>query len=577
MSAAGDPLPGFLKAFTNAKTGRIRRSDALAAIGVTSKRPDPVFCERQIGAQCGQHALNNVLQEAKTIRIEADSTNLIVGPRNECRSVVELLQRRDVKVNMRALCTINAGYCSGAGNTWYSDDALIYILQSILRYSTEYIIATGRTDAARMQFVENLVTSLRQPLTLGCILNQGGGHWTAITKFADSAAACPGRQYVFLNSTQVDAMVCLNEGELRNFLHLKFQESDLRSAITIGHNLNISYVSTASSRLVAARAAIVAPTGPDRFTRAYELYRAYVNNPPELKYMINNPDKYPLNSVIKPALRAKKLNNEQIDLYLNESTMKINQFKNLIKGEIEPAPAPVPAPVPVNITTPEYRRQRLLELYQAYTDDPRKLNNLKKLNVRDLPESEIMNALADENVPGYIIDGYLGSTMNLDQVESIFMPVPPMPGAVIPKPLLTPKTPKAAPVIVKSPNVTPKAVPMAIKSPNAPPKAAPIVIKSPNVTPKTPKTPKAAHIAIKPPNAALTVPISIPTAAAPVTRTSNESRRILNTFRKTYKNTNKEKIELNRRFKEAISSRSANRMSEVINYANRTLKSRPRR
>jgi hypothetical protein len=504
--AVVDPLPGLLRAFT-APNGSIRRSDALAAIGLTVRRPVAVFCERQVGAQCGQHAMNNVLQEDKSIRIEGDATNLIVGPRNECRSIVELLRDRTIKVNMRALCSVNAGYCSGAGVSFYSDDALMYILKNILRYSTEYILATGRSADNRIQFVNNLVTSLTQPRVLGCILNQGNAHWTAITKFADSAASCPGRSYVFLNSTQVDTMVCLNQAELVNFLHVKFQESNLRSAITIFHQDGESYMSVASSRLLAQRAAAPPAIQHDRFRRAYELYREFVNNSRTLNYMRNHPDEFALDSVIRPALRTQNLNDDQIDLYLNEPTMTMNQYKNLLEGAITPA-----APV----ATPERRRQRLLELYAAYSNDTRTLNILKSLSIRDLPESNIIDALHKEGVTDEFIDIYVGSNMSLENVENIFSPE-----TAIPKPPL-------------------------------------------NVS-KTRKNSRA------------TAPAIVPTVAAPATaprvatRTAANSRKIVTNFRTTVKNT-KKRNQFERLFKSAKNARSANNMQRAINYANTQLR-----
>ncbi len=548
--AVVDPLPGIL-------AGRAPRV-ALEAIGRTVAKPDSVICEPQVGGQCGQHAVNNLLQETKCIRVEADPINLIVGPRNECRSIVELLQNRTIKVNMRALCSLNREYCEPPGHDWYSDDGLVYILTNILNYSTESVVPVGRDIQDRINWVNNMVRSLAAVETLGCLLNQSGAHWTAITKYANAARECPGRPYVFLNSMTPENIQCMNENELRQFLHVKFGESRILKSLIVNHRENYSYISIASQRNLDTRRGIVtaAQAALDQRTRRfYELYRKFVSADRNIPYMESHGDEFPVDSKIRPALRTKGITNGMMNNYTS-SNISINEFDDLRRGAVAPAAAPAappvrapvaappvrvpvaappvrapaaaarapaPAAAPTPTLTPELRRTRLLEMYAAYTDDRRNLNALKKLAIRDLAEGDIIDALRRADVTDEFIQTYLESdvSVSLTNVENVFSP---------------------ATTIPKLP---------------------------PNMS-KTRKNSRATNATV--PRATAMAPATVPRVNTPAATRSPAN--IIKQFRKTFKNTNSERKIFERLFNAAKNARSVKNMQGAINYANAELKKR---
>ncbi len=328
-------------------------------IGEVFDNPGTVVCERQVGAQCGQHAINNLLQELKCIRVEADSNNDIVDINGVARSQVQLKNYKDVKINFRAICEMNDGYClPPKTGTWYSDDALTYILQNKLEYRVESLQTFNRDNRARNEWINGLIVHLGRDNSLGCLLNQGNNHWTAIVKHIDNRPRCINKPYTYLNSMSPERIQCLNNAELRQFLTLKFRESDLRGYIVVFHRDGYSYISVSAARNLEARGRqFVLPTNL-------------------------------LSAAAPPAAG----------------------------GAGAPVTALATAASAANGAGAR-RRTRLLELYAEYSGDSRKINALKKLEVSALPESVIMATLNDKGVEEFFVEAYLQSDKSISNVR----------------------------------------------------------------------------------------------------------------------------------------------------------------
>lgn len=188
----------------------------------------PDYCEAQVGMLCGKHAINNLLQEDKLTAV--NSANLIVDSSqgNACASLALALQPRNkhLKINAKALCMINPGYC--VGSSFYSDDAIEYVLHNILRFrvvANEAPIMQNADDWAKQMMIDirQKITSdtpgkadLRDDNFIGLLLNKSNSHWTCLTRgfngFPDN------KEYTYLDSQYPNVAICLSLDEIIPFL-----------------------------------------------------------------------------------------------------------------------------------------------------------------------------------------------------------------------------------------------------------------------------------------------------------------------------------------------------------------------
>ena len=179
-------------------------------------------CERQSGVLCGQHAINNLLQETKIISlpgnpnffVSVSATGALGYTKRDgsCFTILDVLDKRqDIKINMRATCFFDpthVQYCHGNDRGYYEDTAFEYVLQNLLRYTYTFINTQAVDyDAA----VAEVKTKLSREFNIGIIINLGNGHWTCITK---GMATPADRPYAYLDSSYPTYALCLSNEEL---------------------------------------------------------------------------------------------------------------------------------------------------------------------------------------------------------------------------------------------------------------------------------------------------------------------------------------------------------------------------
>ncbi len=206
-------------------------------------------CETQNGVLCGQHAINNLLQEKKIVSLKGNNNLFVSGSRNEnytnpdgsCYSLIDVLNRKDIKINMKVVCKFDPTeqrYCDKAG--YYIDDSFEYVLHNILRYTYEFAPTQG--GVVLSDWIEMIKTKLSNEFVIGLIINLGNGHWTCLTK--GMASSSDDRPYVYLDSYHSDHGLFLSHDELNNFFN-EVGSTNLGCAI-ISYSDGRSYKSIAS-------------------------------------------------------------------------------------------------------------------------------------------------------------------------------------------------------------------------------------------------------------------------------------------------------------------------------------------
>ncbi len=246
-----------------------RRGPAVAAAyGVIKAIEGADVCERQSGVLCGQHSINNLLQEKKIVSLAGNNNLFVSGPRNNtytnpdgrCFSVIDMLRDPAIKINMKAVCALDntpggIGYCDRRTG-FYADDSLEYVLNNLLRYDVE-IKGTGAGITEPFDtWTTDVINRFRNdPSLIGILLNSNMIHWVCITR---GLASCPpDRPNAYLDSQHPTEALCLSNDELLNFFTDK--RASIRGYILVGYGSKgiTAYNSVAKQAIETKRLAIV--------------------------------------------------------------------------------------------------------------------------------------------------------------------------------------------------------------------------------------------------------------------------------------------------------------------------------
>lgn len=201
-------------------------------------------CEKQEGVLCGQHSINNLLQEQKVVSLMGNQNLFVSGsppktytnPDGRCYSIIDMLENPAIKINMKAVCALDKtaagiGYCDRRTG-FYTDESLEYVLNNLLRYDVKSVgSATGITEDFDIWTTDVINKFKNDQFFMGILINLGMVHWTCITR---GMASCPAdRPNAYLDSQLPGEALCLSNDELLNFFR-EF-EPRIRGYVLVGY------------------------------------------------------------------------------------------------------------------------------------------------------------------------------------------------------------------------------------------------------------------------------------------------------------------------------------------------------
>ena len=214
-------------------------------------RPADLLARQEL-ILCGRHAINHILQESKVDWRPANRDLLITGSRDP--------MNRDTHINLAQFCTTYFDYYRSAHripangrmpacdlvNGPISSDVIQVLFANLLKY-TVTIMGFARDRATDLRALRG---SLEQHNCLGAIINIGGYHWTAVSRYMDSCRKRSGARLTKFRWADIDSLAD-SIYECTDSLPALFEKHGGRfvQAILIYSRPGESYYSVADNRM----------------------------------------------------------------------------------------------------------------------------------------------------------------------------------------------------------------------------------------------------------------------------------------------------------------------------------------